>query len=83
MIETRSNVVTFRTSFTLPGLDRYYPAGSYRVEIKEEPLDMSFPSSRRISTTITLRSGAMSRAWPVQPSDLEAALANDANEGGY
>lgn len=79
MIETRSTVVTFRSSFTLPGLDLYYPAGSYRVESDEEQLDVSFPAWRRIATRIMLSAGPMTQAWPVDPVDLEAALVNDAS----
>jgi hypothetical protein len=78
MIQTRTSHVTFRSPFTLPGLDRAYPAGSYRVETDEEELDLSFAATRRIATTIMLASGAMTQAWLVQPDDLEAALARDA-----
>jgi hypothetical protein len=76
--ETRSTTVTFRAPFTLPGLDRDYPAGSYRVNIDEERLDVSFAATRRIATVIMLASGAMTQAWLVEPADLETALANDA-----
>jgi len=78
MIQTHSSSVTFRAPFTLPGLDRFYPAGSYRVETDEEQIDVSFAAARRIATTIMLSSGAMTQAWLVQPADLEAALAKDA-----
>lgn len=75
--ETRTTTVTFRAPFTLPGLDRDYPAGSYRVNIDEERLDVSFAATRRIATVIMLVSGAMTQAWLVDPVDLEAALVND------
>jgi hypothetical protein len=78
MIQTRSTIVTFGAPFTLPGLDRDYPAGSYRVETDEEELDVSFAAFRRVATTIMLASGATTEAWLVDPVDLEAALANDA-----
>jgi hypothetical protein len=71
-------IVTFRAPFTLPGLDRDYPAGSYRVNIDEERLDVSFLATRRVATVIMLVSGALTRAWLVNPADLDAALANDA-----
>jgi hypothetical protein len=78
MIHTRSTNVTFRAPFTLPGLDRSYPAGSYRVDVDDEQLDLSFAAYRRVATTIMLVSGAMTQAWPVNPDDLDAALAKDA-----
>jgi hypothetical protein len=78
MIQTRSTTVTFGAPFTLPGLDREYPAGSYRVDIDEEQLDVSFPAFRRVATTIMLVSGGTTQAWRAEPLDLEAALARDA-----
>jgi len=78
VIHTRSHVVTFSASFTLPGLDRSYPAGSYTVQTDEEQLDLTFAAFRRVATMIMLRSGAATQAWPVTPVDLEAALAKDA-----
>ena len=78
MIHTRSNTVTFRAAFTLPGLDRSYPAGSYEVNVDEEQLDLSFSAFRRVATTIMLVSGGTTQAWPVNPVDLEAALVSDA-----
>jgi hypothetical protein len=78
VIRATSYTVTFASPFTLPGLDRSYPSGSYRVEVDDEDLDLSFAASRRIATTITLTSGALTQAWPVKPADLEAALARDA-----
>ena len=76
--ETRSTTVTFKAPFTLPGLDRNYPAGSYRVDTDEERLDVSFAAHRHVATVIMLSSGAMTQAWLVNPRDLEAALASDA-----
>lgn len=78
MIHTRSRTVTFRAPFTLPGLDRSYPAGSYQVNVDEEQLDLSFTAFRRVATTIMLVSGPTTQAWPVNPVDLDAALASDA-----
>lgn len=77
MIHTRSYTVTFAAPFTLPGLDRYYPAGSYAVQAEDEQLDLSFAASRRVATSIMLTAGAVTQKWPVTPADLEAALAAD------
>lgn len=77
MIHTRTYTVTFAAPFTLPGLERSYPAGSYAVRADDEQLDLSFAASRRVATTILLAAGPMTQAWPVTPADLEAALAAD------
>ena len=77
MVHSHSYTVTFGAPFTLPGLDRSYPAGSYTVTADDEQLDLSFAASRRVATTILLKAGPMTQAWLVKPSDLEAALAAD------
>ena len=81
MSTTRTYYVEFHSPFTLPGLDRVYPAGSYIIRVDEEALDVSFPATRRVATTIMLPSGAMTQAWLVSSADLEAALAADAAAG--
>jgi hypothetical protein len=77
MIHTRISAVSFRSPFTLPGLDRTYPAGTYDVATDEEQLDLSFAAFRRIETRIRLPYGAETTYWPVAPHDLEHALAED------
>ncbi len=79
MIHSRSSEVTFRAPFTLPGLERFYPAGTYVVTTDDEQLDVSFSAFRRVETRIALSHGAVTEAWPVNPSDLEIALAIDAD----
>ena len=78
MILSRSYTVTFSSPFTLPGLERSYPPGSYTVNADDEQLDVSFEASRRIATTILLREGPLTRAWQVKSVDLDAALVADA-----
>jgi len=80
VIHTSSQLVTFHLPFTLPGLDRSYPAGSYTVTTDDEQLDLSFSAFRRVATTIMLTSGAMTQGWLVTPTDLAAALAEDATK---
>lgn len=80
MIHSHSYTVTFAAPFTLPGLDRAYPAGSYTVQADDEQLDLSFAASRRVATTILLKAGPMVQAWLVKPADLDAALADDATK---
>lgn len=78
MIHSRSYTVTFRSPFTLPGLDRSYPPGDYTITADDEQLDLSFTAFRRVATTILLHAGATTQAWPVEPADLQAALIADA-----
>ncbi|MEQ1902369.1 MAG: hypothetical protein ABL866_16750 [Devosia sp.] len=78
MIHSRTSNVVFRAPFTLPGLERDYPAGTYLVTTDDEQLDVSFSSFRRIGTTIALPRGPVTEYWTVAPVDLEAALAKDA-----
>src|SRR3569623_486685 len=59
VILSRSYTVTFSSPFTLPGLERSYPPGSYTVNADDEQLDVSFEASRRIATTILLRAGPL------------------------
>ena len=74
---TTDEVVTFRWPFSLPGWDESWPAGDYTVTIDEELLDTSFPAYRRVSTTIALHRGAVTRHVAIEPLDLAAALDRD------
>ena len=76
---TSTSSVVFTHPFTLPGLGRFYPAGSYRLDADEEQLDVSFEAWHRIATTIFLAEGPSRMAWLVTPADLAAAL--DADTG--
>jgi len=75
----RSDIV-FRRPFALKGLAGLQPAGRYTVETEEELLEgLSFPAYRRVSTTIMLHvpPGALIQALPVDPIELDLALAKD------
>jgi hypothetical protein len=74
--------VVFAAPFTLPGLDRTYPAGTYYVSVDEEALDTSFAAFRRVGTRIALTRGPVIESWPVDPEDLDKALSNDATKRG-
>lgn len=82
---TRSETVTFREPFTLPGLDEVLPAGAYSVETDEELLQgVSFPVYRRVLSVIRLpaepgRPG-IARSMTIDPGALAAALERDAAE---
>lgn len=75
---TSTHTVTFRSPFSLPGLDELWPAGDYVVTTDEEQLDTSFAAYRRVATTIALRKGAVTRHAAISPLDLAAALERDA-----
>jgi hypothetical protein len=77
-VRTTVRPVAFANPFTLPGLDRTYPAGTYLVSVDEEQLDLSFSAFRRVGTRIALTHGAVTESWPVDPADLDAALSSDA-----
>lgn len=76
--------VVFRRPFVLKGVEGLQPAGAYTVETEEELIDgLSFPAYRRIWTMITVqanRPGMLTQAVPVDPRDLAAALAGDAQD---
>lgn len=79
---TRKNV-TFLHPFALRDAGEALDAGSYLVETLEERIEgLSFVAFRRVSTTITITSKAFGSAArqvvEIDPGDLEAALALDA-----
>ena len=73
--------IVFRRPFSLRGWAEPHPAGTYALETEDELIEgLSFPAWRRISTTITHRSGqaqAVTQVLPVDPRDLARALAAD------
>jgi hypothetical protein len=79
---TSSKIVIFTRPFRLSAVTHWLPAGSYTVETDEERLDSaSVTAYRRLSTLIRtpLPSGAAgsSSQIPIDPAELEAALARD------
>ncbi len=47
-IGTRVEMVTFRNSFLLPGMEREHPPGVFEVHITEEPLNVMWkPTTER------------------------------------
>jgi hypothetical protein len=60
-IRSRREVVTFKHSFQIRGIDRPLPAGEYEVITDEEMIEgLSFASFRRVATMIIVPA-AMSR----------------------
>jgi hypothetical protein len=82
MTRSTTTDVTFRRAFALKDLEWPVPPGTYRVDVEEEPIDgLSFLAHRRLATFITVpvagRSGS-TQGLPVDPKELERALARDA-----
>jgi hypothetical protein len=84
-MRTSQKTVTFRRPFSLSGMDRVQPAGTYTIETNEELLEgVSFPAWRRTATVMLLRPQA-GAAGPIEdvdidPLELEAAQESDALE---
>lgn len=77
--ETDIAEVNFRRPFRLPGRERDYPPGSYRVETDREPIHgLTFHAVRRLATRIHLRLPGVIEVVTIDPGDLERALAEDA-----
>jgi hypothetical protein len=82
---TSRKTVTFSKPFSLEGIGRSIPAGSYEVVTDEELIEgLSFPVYRRIATTM-LVPGQLSRSVEmvtVDPLALAAALEREASAQG-
>lgn len=79
---TTTSTVTFAHPFRIAGYEGELPAGSYEVVVDEDLLQgLSFEAYRRSGTFLMVPGAAGS--WgavemrPVDPRDLEAALARD------
>jgi hypothetical protein len=77
---TSRKTVTFARPFSLSGIDKVQPAGTYTVETEEELLPgLSFPAYRRIATLIFLRSRGVEEVVSIDPLELQAAQERDAD----
>jgi hypothetical protein len=84
--KSSQRTVTFAHPFSLNGVDGAFPAGTYEIEETLEQVEgLSFIGYRRTKTTIELpaaNAAHFSRQLiEIEPADLAAALARDA-EGG-
>ena len=81
-MRTTRRLVTFTRPFILHGLDEAQPAGTYCVEIDEEPIEgASMTAYRRMAMWIVLaprpdRPGIVETV-SVDPTEFEQALARD------
>jgi len=81
LTRTREKMWTFSKPFTLKGVDRPLPAGSYRVSTDEELIEgLSFPVYRRVATWIFApgRNLTSLEMLSIDPADLQAAQESDA-----
>ena len=81
LTRTRDRMWTFGKPFTIKGVDRLLPAGSYRVSTDEELIEgLSFPVYRRVATMIFApgRNRASLEILSIDPEDLQAAEESDA-----
>jgi len=86
-MSTRSTerTLTFRRPFSLSAVDGPLPAGRYHVITEEELLEgLSFAAWQRTSTLLFLPAnappGKAREVVPIDPKELEAALAADGLE---
>jgi hypothetical protein len=78
-------MVTFRRPFGLSAVDGPLPAGRYRVITEEEPIEgLSFAAWQRTATLLFLPAsaprGSAREVVPIDPNELQAALAADGLE---
>jgi len=79
---TTQTVICFSSPFLLPGFEAPQPAGDYRVDYDEEPLEGAFRLAwRRIAAFIYLPAiamqGSAQQMVPINISDLETILEKD------
>jgi hypothetical protein len=78
---TTRKAVTFRRPFTLSGIDGTLPPDVYDVDTDEESLDsLSILGYRRIATFIQVHRDGNTQVFPIDPLELDAALARDGGQ---
>ena len=80
-MRTTTLTVVFTRPFHLPGFEHSHLPGAFEVKTDEEPLDTFSEGWRRVATTIRLVDKGNVQVWPVEPADLDKALAADSAEG--
>ena len=79
---TTTRTVTFLMPFSITAANQEIPAGAYLVETDEELIqELSFPAYRRVAVYLRIPQGrgpsGRLHSVPVDPEELEAALARD------
>lgn len=80
LTRTHRESVIFRRPFSLEGVGRQLPAGSYEVVTDEELIEgLSFPVYRRVATMMLVPTPSHSiEMLTIDPLDLAAAAERDA-----
>jgi hypothetical protein len=82
LTRTTRETVTFRSPFSLKGVDRLLPAGGYEVVTDEELIEgLSFPVYRRVATRMLVPAQSYQGSvemLTVDPLNLAAAIDRDA-----
>jgi hypothetical protein len=85
LTRTHRETVIFKSSFSLEGIGRLLPAGSYEVVTNEELIEgLSFPVYRRVATTMLVPAQSYVGSvemLTVDPLSLAAARDRDAAAG--
>ena len=79
---TTQTTIRFSSPFLLPGFQALQPAGDYRIDYDEEPLEGAFRQAwRRTAAFIYLpantKPGPAQQMVPINLADLEAILERD------
>jgi len=86
LTRTARKTVTFRGPFSLAGVGRPLPAGSYEVVTDQELIEgLSFPVYRRVATTMLVPAQSIQGSvemLTVDPLDLAAAIKRDTSANG-
>jgi hypothetical protein len=80
LTRTREKTWTFAKPFSLKGVDRVLPAGSYRVTTDEELIEgLSFPVYRRVATMIFVpgHNSSSTEMLTIDPTELDDAKARE------
>lgn len=80
-MRTTTSTVVFTRPFHLPGFAHTHLPGAFEVKTDEEALDTFSEGWHRVATTIRLVDKGNVQVWPVEPADLDKALAADIAEG--
>ena len=76
---SRTEHITFRHPFMLPGLERPHPPGTFDLITDREALDVSWPAFRLTLTLMLPERGGV-EAVPVTRDALDAALKRDSEQ---
>jgi len=78
-MRTTTSSVTFQAPFTINKMVGELPAGTYDIEVDEEPIFLDDRMAyRRIATLLLVRAPGSTRTIRIEPEHLETAMQTDA-----